>query len=74
MIQAIRVLAEHFGLRKKYNVFQTNIIVFTVVSSKVWKQFMKCNTKNRALVGLSLVYLISRLINALLGPKNIILK
>ena len=27
--------------------------------------FMKCNTKNRALAGLSLVFLISRLINVL---------
>ena len=34
---------------------------------------MKCNTKNRALAGLSLEFLISRLINALLGPQNIIL-
>ena len=73
VIQAVRALAETLWTSKKYNVFQTNIIVFTVVSSKVWKQFMKCNTKNRPLAGLILVFLIPRLINALLGPQNIIL-
>ena len=31
---------------------------------------MKCHTKNRALAGLSLVFLGSRLINALLGPQK----
>ena len=31
---------------------------------------MKCHTKNRALAGLSLVFLGSRLINALLGPPK----
>ena len=44
-----------------------------MVFSKVWKQFMKCHTKNRELAGLSLVFLVSRLINAFLGPKIIIL-
>ena len=74
VIQAVRALAVTLWTsKKKYNVFQTNIIVFTVVSSKVWKQFMKCKTKNRALAGLSLVFLISRLINELLGHQNIIL-
>ena len=34
---------------------------------------MKCHTKNRALAGLSLVFLVSRLLSALLGPQNIIL-
>ena len=74
MIQAVRAIAVTLWTsKKKYNVFQTDIIVFTVVFSKEWKQFMKCHTKSRALAGLSLVFLVSRLINALLGPQNIIL-
>ena len=48
-----------------------------MVSSKVWKQFMKGNTsfylKNRALAGPSLVFLVSRLKNGSPGPQNIIL-
>ena len=53
MIQAVRAIAVTvWTSKKKYNVFQTNIIVFTVVFWKVWKQFMKCHTKNRALAGL----------------------
>ena len=76
MIQAVRALAVTLWTSKKYNGFQTNIRpnCFIVVSSKVWKQFMKYNTsfylKNMALAGPSLVFLVSRLITASPGPPK----
>ena len=57
--------------------FETTINYFTEVFSKVWKQFMKRNTslylRKRALEDPSFVFLVSSLINTILGPQNVIL-